>query len=289
MLRVALAPWVGTLPVQPLRLLTPGDASGSAAATAAVTAAITANTGWPITYTYVNLADVGATVLGSITSLGRTYFDGWQTVATPTVDLGAADMIEPLDAYVSADGSLQWADIHAFLRTSSAVYNGTVVGLPLGANVALMHWRRDVFANASLAPPRTWREVIEVARALNSTDFNNGAQWLWWWGGSVTMQRCRRWSFKHGCSWWHADGVRDHALCLDALRPPAPNDVNDPNGILSQILASITQSQVRMWPAVLHKARVPLRQDPAHSSALRATRDCARRAQARAGCSTHRP
>ncbi len=142
------------------------------------------------------------------------------------------------------------------MRTFGASYNGSMVGLPVGASIALMYWRRDVFANASLAPPRTWREVIEVARALNSTDFNNGAQWLWWWGGSVTMQRCRRWSFKHGCSWWHADGVRDHALCLDALRPPQLGDFVGRNDLITQILASITQSQVRVRAGMLHNANV---------------------------------
>ncbi len=61
------------------------------------------------------------------------------------------------------------------VRSSNCVFNGTVVGTPVGGIVFLLHWRRDVFAKFKLAPPETWEQLVDVARQLNSTDFDGGA------------------------------------------------------------------------------------------------------------------
>ncbi len=61
------------------------------------------------------------------------------------------------------------------LRSSSALFNGSVIGLPVSSQVRFMQFRRDALERAGLAPPNTWQELLDVARALNGTDFNNGA------------------------------------------------------------------------------------------------------------------
>ncbi len=122
------------------------------------------------------------------------------------------------------------------------------MGLPIGANLAMMHWRRDVFAKAGLAPPRTWREVISVARALNGSDFNNGegADKVWL---VLRGRRHHRASPRHCLPGWlhgDADGLGEYTLCLDAMRPLRTDEVRDQSDLLAQILASITQTQVCM-------------------------------------------
>ncbi len=48
------------------------------------------------------------------------------TVPASTVDLSAAGLVEPLDSYVNMDPALNWTDVHKFVRTSAAVFNGSV-------------------------------------------------------------------------------------------------------------------------------------------------------------------
>lgn len=47
-------------------------------------------------------------------------------------------------------------------------YEGKVYGLPLTTNTLLYAYREDVFSERKLAPPRTWEEQVEIAKALHS-------------------------------------------------------------------------------------------------------------------------
>ncbi len=65
--------------------------------------------------------------------------------------------------------------LRSFLRQSSAVFNGSLLGIPQVAAFKHLLYRRDVLARAGLAPPNTWHELVEVARRLNGTDMDGGA------------------------------------------------------------------------------------------------------------------
>ncbi len=67
----------------------------------------------------------------------------------------------------------------SFLRSSSALYNGSVIGLPVSNFIALLHYRRDVLANAGIGPPNTWQELIQAAKLINGTDMNGGERAHW--------------------------------------------------------------------------------------------------------------
>ncbi len=61
-----------------------------------------------------------------------------------------------------------------FMRSSSALFNGSIIGLPVSGHLPQMYYRRDVLARAGLAPPDTWQELLAAARLLNGTDMNGG-------------------------------------------------------------------------------------------------------------------
>jgi ABC-type glycerol-3-phosphate transport system substrate-binding protein len=64
--------------------------------------------------------------------------------------------LQVLDDYVAADTALDWTDVHSYFRTITAVYNRTVIGVPLTASVSLMYYRRDVLQAFNITPPTTW-------------------------------------------------------------------------------------------------------------------------------------
>ncbi len=64
------------------------------------------------------------------------------------------------------------------LRSSSALWNGSIVGTPLSSFLNTLYYRRDALALAGVeAPPSTWQELVQVARLLNGTDWDKG-EWI---------------------------------------------------------------------------------------------------------------
>ncbi len=106
-------------------------------------------------------------------------------------------------------------------------------------------WRRDVLARAGLQPPNTWQELIEVAKALNGTDMDGGEK------QSTPWRRAATHSASPGSAHLPAltpafmtipslaDGEGDFATCINL------NPLLQSGSTLSQVLASMTQSQVR--------------------------------------------
>jgi len=50
----------------------------------------------------------------------------------------------------------------AFVRANS--FNGRLYGLPVKADISLLWYRKDWFAQEQLAPPQTWDDLLDVAR-----------------------------------------------------------------------------------------------------------------------------
>ncbi|KAL6754416.1 hypothetical protein V8C86DRAFT_354545 [Haematococcus lacustris] len=138
-------------------------------------------------------------------SNGQRLYDGWILDPVVMVDIAQSGMLEPLDAYIAADASIDWPDFIRYFRQVSSVYNGTVTGVPLAGKASTLYYRKDVFAMANLSAPSTWDEFVTIARALNGSDFN-------------------------------ADGVPDHSICWQII-----NCLED-TVVFSQLLTPMTQA-----------------------------------------------
>lgn len=82
----------------------------------------------------------------------------------------------------SPDGRAIWVDLPARFRQLSLSYVGLSPGLskqpktlslPLDASAPLMYYLPQVLANYNLSVPRTWSEVLYVARKINGTDVDD--------------------------------------------------------------------------------------------------------------------
>lgn len=67
-------------------------------------------------------------------------------------------------------------DVFQFVREVSASYDKAIVGLPIFNGLPYLYLRRDVFAMQNLTAPHTWSDLLDLARALNGTDFNGDGQ-----------------------------------------------------------------------------------------------------------------
>ncbi len=77
-------------------------------------------------------------------------------------------LLRPLDRYVSAE-SLNPLDFHPAVWTTGQ-WGDQQFGVPIYCTIEIMAARRDWFAEAGLAFPRTFDEVIAAARALHRPD-----------------------------------------------------------------------------------------------------------------------
>ncbi|KXZ55594.1 hypothetical protein GPECTOR_2g1144 [Gonium pectorale] len=90
---------------------------------------------------------------------------------------GFQDLTQVVGSNISLNGTIRdlivWDDVHPFFQNTSVYYDSqqrkflTVV-LPLDGNIKLLYYRRDVFAEHNLTVPRTWDEVVAVAKALDA-------------------------------------------------------------------------------------------------------------------------
>ncbi|KAJ9532985.1 hypothetical protein QJQ45_018084 [Haematococcus lacustris] len=153
---------------------------------------------------YRSITELTGIILDT-SSNGQRLYDGWILDPVVMVDIAQSGMLEPLDAYIAADASIDWPDFIRYFRQVSSVYNGTVTGVPLAGKASTLYYRKDVFAMANLSAPSTWDEFVTIARALNGSDFN-------------------------------ADGVPDHSICWQII-----NCLED-TVVFSQLLTPMTQA-----------------------------------------------
>ncbi len=59
-----------------------------------------------------------------------------------------------------------------FIRQYAAVFNGSTYGMPAGIGYVLFHWRKDVLQRFGQQPPKTWDDLLAVAKAINGSDYN---------------------------------------------------------------------------------------------------------------------
>jgi sn-glycerol 3-phosphate transport system substrate-binding protein len=146
--------------------------------------------------------------------------------------LARASTLEPLDGYPG----MKEIPFVAPLAQSGGFRGGAarpLYGIPLNRSTPLMYCNGDIFAKEGLAPPSTWRELVDTAKALTRP----GARWghevpisWWFWvalvgqaGGTVFDEAGR-------ATLGDEAGVRALRLWQDlvhrdkAMRPPPGRD-----------------------------------------------------------------
>ena len=62
-------------------------------------------------------------------------------------------------------------------------FRGHLYGIPGDITLVLTYYRKDIFAELGLEPPKDWDELWQVVRKLNSLDYDFGYAWTrdnWW-------------------------------------------------------------------------------------------------------------
>lgn len=80
-------------------------------------------------------------------------------------ELAANGVLMPLDALIERDGH-DLSDFHPVAIESSG-YAGSQYGIPVQTTPELLCYRRDILAEAQLAPPTTTEDLVKVARKLH--------------------------------------------------------------------------------------------------------------------------
>lgn len=78
-----------------------------------------------------------------------------------------ANSLAPLDSYVRSWPEKETAD---FFNWDGTVVNGQRMAISIAQNVFTLLYRKDLFEEMKLSPPRTWTEFVDVARKLTSKD-----------------------------------------------------------------------------------------------------------------------
>jgi len=118
-------------------------------------------TGIKAVYTYIPYGQVRdkittEAVAGSSAFDVVCYQDSWG----PSLSL----YLEPIDAMLAADG----VDMNSYpqaYRLGSQI-DGKTYGLPIRGHPQMLFYRKDLFEQAGVQPPKTWDEVVTVADAV---------------------------------------------------------------------------------------------------------------------------
>lgn len=89
---------------------------------------------------------------------------------SPIQEMGAYEKngwIEPLDEYFN-DEAFDWADFSsAPMDQVTLKESGKIGAIPLYSSVQLMYYRKDVFEEKGLTPPKNYDELLDVCAKLN--------------------------------------------------------------------------------------------------------------------------
>ena len=121
-----------------------------------------------------------------------TYTDSWGAALVPYMD--------PIDDRAAADGFDMGAypDVYRFAGT----FDGKLYGVPLRGHPQMLFYRRDLYDQAGVQPPKTWAELVSTSRAVQeksgipgiAMDYGKGANgqnlflwitYLWGNGGEI--------------------------------------------------------------------------------------------------------
>ncbi|KAG2447133.1 hypothetical protein HYH02_007879 [Chlamydomonas schloesseri] len=153
-----------------------------------------------------------------------------------------ADQLAPLGALLPRDARLQWSDFNAFFRTVAAVYDGEVISVPYTAEIPLLFYRTDVFAERGLRPPATWHEYLHLAGQLHGASMRVSPH-----ANSTIAGWCE--SFPTGCSY---DGITLASIWTNfvARQGPQAGVFFDPQTMSPRLAGAGMAESIRVFRAM---------------------------------------
>jgi multiple sugar transport system substrate-binding protein len=88
------------------------------------------------------------------------------------VDYIVPGYLEDLTPRIKADKDIQWDDIAPFFRDFSATFQGKIYTIPLDGDFQMVYYRTDLLEQASLKPPETWDDYLNIAKTFHGKDLN---------------------------------------------------------------------------------------------------------------------
>jgi len=98
------------------------------------------------------------------------FASGW------AVELADADLLEDLTPYIEDDDKIDLQDIAPYFREFNQKIGGQTKLITIDGDFQMLYYRRDIFDEMGLEPPRTWAEYMEVAKATHGKDLNGDGE-----------------------------------------------------------------------------------------------------------------
>lgn len=99
---------------------------------------------------------------------GTGAYDALNVIPAWLPDLAIAGALEPLDEFVDKYGYRdELKEIGPVYRDNQMTYGDTIYGLPDDGDVFLFYYRKDIFEENDLEPPKTWAEFAEIGQMLS--------------------------------------------------------------------------------------------------------------------------
>ncbi len=98
---------------------------------------------------------------------GSGAYDALNVIPSWMPDLAKAGALEPLDAYVDKYGYRdELQEIAPVYRDNQMKVGDTIYGFPDDGDVFLFYYRKDIFDENGLQPPKTWAEFDRIGQQL---------------------------------------------------------------------------------------------------------------------------
>jgi multiple sugar transport system substrate-binding protein len=98
------------------------------------------------------------------------FASGW------AVELANAGLLEDLTPYVEKDTKIDMEDIAPYFREYNQKIGGKTMLITVDGDFQMVYYRKDVFDQLGLKPPKTWDEYLSNAKAANGKDHNGDGQ-----------------------------------------------------------------------------------------------------------------
>jgi multiple sugar transport system substrate-binding protein len=119
-------------------------------------------------------------------ALGAHLYDIVIFPAAWLPDFAGAGFLAPLDDFVAADPRIEWEDILPVYRERIVTWGGKIFAVPVDGDCHIFYYRKDALENPEYqakfkekygydlpVPPRTWKEVRDIAEFFNGWDWDN--------------------------------------------------------------------------------------------------------------------
>jgi multiple sugar transport system substrate-binding protein len=112
------------------------------------------------------------------------------------------DALVPLDRYIAQDSKGYAKDdfIASHLLLGNSVIKGRTWGMPAETNNLALYYNKELFKQGGVTPPKTWKELVEVAQKLTNPDKKQ-------WGLSLPTGVGEGLTWTWMCFLWQAGGT----------------------------------------------------------------------------------